>query len=177
MDELSELWLGHKPIPFKQVCGVGKNEISFKHVALEPATAYAAWIAKAIAPEPHRVRGHCRMATGAMIEAFHELRQVRGYYLCPHWGEQQHWWCVALDGSVVDPTAHQFPSKGQGLYRELAGDELPVGKCMDCGSDTFSYEVDGNGDRTGQPNVHAPEFCDAICKQRTVNYMNTPVRW
>ncbi len=42
MDELSELWLGHKPIPFKQVCGVGKSEISFKHVALEPATAYAA---------------------------------------------------------------------------------------------------------------------------------------
>ena len=42
MDELSELWLGHKPIPFKQVCGTGKNEISFKHVALEPATCYAA---------------------------------------------------------------------------------------------------------------------------------------
>ncbi|MDO9223838.1 MAG: DNA polymerase I, partial [Caulobacter sp.] len=42
MDELSALWLGHKPIPFKQVCGTGKSEISFKHVALEPATAYAA---------------------------------------------------------------------------------------------------------------------------------------
>ena len=42
MDELSALWLGHKPIPFKQVCGVGKSEISFKHVALEPATCYAA---------------------------------------------------------------------------------------------------------------------------------------
>ncbi|ATQ44632.1 DNA polymerase I [Caulobacter mirabilis] len=42
MDELSELWLGHKPIPFKQVCGTGKSEISFKHVELIPATAYAA---------------------------------------------------------------------------------------------------------------------------------------
>jgi DNA polymerase-1 len=42
MDELSALLLGHKPIPFKQVCGSGKSEISFKHVALEPATAYAA---------------------------------------------------------------------------------------------------------------------------------------
>jgi len=42
MDELSVLWLGHKPIPFKQVCGTGKSEISFKHVALEPATCYAA---------------------------------------------------------------------------------------------------------------------------------------
>ena len=42
MDELSELWLGHKPIPFKQVCGTGKGQISFKHVALPEATAYAA---------------------------------------------------------------------------------------------------------------------------------------
>jgi len=42
MDELSELWLGHKPIPFKQVAGTGKSQISFKHVALPEATAYAA---------------------------------------------------------------------------------------------------------------------------------------
>lgn len=42
MDELSELWLGHKPIPFKQVAGSGKGQISFKHVGLTEATAYAA---------------------------------------------------------------------------------------------------------------------------------------
>ncbi|OYW99334.1 MAG: hypothetical protein B7Z12_18260, partial [Caulobacter vibrioides] len=42
MDELSELHLGHKPIPFKQVAGSGKGQISFKHVALPEATAYAA---------------------------------------------------------------------------------------------------------------------------------------
>ncbi|MBI1404868.1 MAG: DNA polymerase I [Caulobacter sp.] len=42
MDELSQLWLNHKPIPFKQVAGSGKAEISFKHVALNDATGYAA---------------------------------------------------------------------------------------------------------------------------------------
>lgn len=42
MDELSELWLGHKPIPFKQVAGSGKTQISFKHVQLNEATCYAA---------------------------------------------------------------------------------------------------------------------------------------
>ena len=42
MDELSALWLGHTPISFKQVAGTGKAQKSFKHVALEPATAYAA---------------------------------------------------------------------------------------------------------------------------------------
>jgi DNA polymerase-1 len=42
MDELSKLHLGHIPIPFKQVAGTGKAQISFKHVELTPATAYAA---------------------------------------------------------------------------------------------------------------------------------------
>jgi DNA polymerase-1 len=42
MDELSKLHLGHTPIPFKQVAGSGKSEISFKHVELNTATAYAA---------------------------------------------------------------------------------------------------------------------------------------
>ena len=42
MDELSKLWLGHEPISFKTVAGTGKAQKSFKHVAIEPATAYAA---------------------------------------------------------------------------------------------------------------------------------------
>ena len=42
MDELSELWLGHKPIAFKTVAGTGKGQKSFKHVPLDQATYYAA---------------------------------------------------------------------------------------------------------------------------------------
>jgi DNA polymerase-1 len=42
MDELSALWLGHQPISFKQVAGAGKAQKSFKHIALDPATCYAA---------------------------------------------------------------------------------------------------------------------------------------
>ncbi len=42
MDELSQLHLGHIPIPFKQVAGVGKKEISFAQVELPSATGYAA---------------------------------------------------------------------------------------------------------------------------------------
>ena len=42
MDELARLHLGHDPIPFKQVAGTGKSQKSFKHVALKPATCYAA---------------------------------------------------------------------------------------------------------------------------------------
>lgn len=42
MDELSELHLGVKPVPFKDVCGTGKKQITFDYVELEKARDYAA---------------------------------------------------------------------------------------------------------------------------------------
>ena len=42
MDELSELHLGIKPIPFKEICGTGKKQITFDLVELEKARDYAA---------------------------------------------------------------------------------------------------------------------------------------
>jgi DNA polymerase-1 len=42
MDELSQLHLGHTPIPFKQVAGAGKAQKSFAQIELHPATCYAA---------------------------------------------------------------------------------------------------------------------------------------
>ncbi|TLP42898.1 DNA polymerase I [Cohaesibacter sp. CAU 1516] len=42
MDELSELWLGHKPIPFKEVAGSGKSLRTFDKVEIDKASAYAA---------------------------------------------------------------------------------------------------------------------------------------
>ena len=42
MDELSELWLGHKPIPYKEVAGSGKAQVTFDKVEIDKATAYAA---------------------------------------------------------------------------------------------------------------------------------------
>jgi DNA polymerase-1 len=42
MDELSELHLGIKPIPYSEVCGTGKNAITFDKVPLDKACAYAA---------------------------------------------------------------------------------------------------------------------------------------
>lgn len=42
MDELSERYLGHKPIAYKDVVGSGKKQLSFAQVELEPARDYAA---------------------------------------------------------------------------------------------------------------------------------------
>ena len=42
MDALSERWLGHKPIAYKDITGSGKSAISFAEVDIEKATQYAA---------------------------------------------------------------------------------------------------------------------------------------
>ncbi len=42
MDGLSERWLNHKPIAFKDVAGSGKSGVTFDFVAIDKATAYAA---------------------------------------------------------------------------------------------------------------------------------------
>ncbi len=42
MDELSERYLGHKPISFKDVAGTGKTQKTFGQIALDKATEYAA---------------------------------------------------------------------------------------------------------------------------------------
>jgi DNA polymerase-1 len=42
MDELAELHLGMKTIKFEEVCGKGKNQITFDQVPLDKALAYAA---------------------------------------------------------------------------------------------------------------------------------------
>lgn len=113
---------------------------------------YQQWIA---AHQPTDPRGLCVMMTLKMVEAFPELRRVRGHYYCPMSGEQYtHWWLMAADGSIIDPTADQFLSCGAGVYEEYAGPE-PTGKCLDCGALLF-------GPLT---------FCDATCAYRTAQYL------
>ncbi len=41
MDELAVLHLGHTPIPFSEVCGKGKSQLTFGQVPLRDATRYA----------------------------------------------------------------------------------------------------------------------------------------
>ena len=42
MDDLSETYLGHKPIPIKDLIGSGKTQVTFDRVAIDVAAKYAA---------------------------------------------------------------------------------------------------------------------------------------
>jgi len=85
------------------------------------------------------VAGRCKEITEAMVKEFPELRRVRGHYYCWIWGEREHWWLVTSDGEVIDPTAAQFPSKGEGRYVEFDGQE-PTGMCPNCGEYCYNGE-------------------------------------
>jgi hypothetical protein len=107
----------------------------------EREAEYADWIERYVSSFNNRfVRGRCEDAVRLMVKQFPELRAARGFAHVS-WGEDQHWWCVAPDGTVVDPTVSQFPRMPR--YEELdlsrAEDRarVPIGKCMNCGARTF----------------------------------------
>lgn len=102
-----------------------------------------------------RFRGKCRELSEAAVAADPALTLVRGYYLCPWWGEQAHWWTVRQDGTIHDPTAAQFPSKGAGVYVPFDG----MVTCEECGKELKEEEA-----TIDPPHV----FCSTLCYARCV---------
>lgn len=92
--------------------------------------AYRRWIADHVLSDPC---GKCAEITRYMVDAFPELKRVRGHYVCPVDGRFTHWWLVAPDGRIVDPTSQQFASKGTGTYEPHVGPD-PTGRCLNCGA-------------------------------------------
>lgn len=89
----------------------------------------------------HKYRGKCKEMSEALIKADPALILVRGYYICPIWGEQQHWWTKKADGTIIDPTKYQFPSKGTGEYIEFDG----TIECSNCGKKILEEDADIEG--------------------------------
>lgn len=76
-----------------------------------------------------KYRGKCKAMCKALIATDPTLTLVRGYYDCPIWGRETHWWTKRADGTIVDPAKDQFPSRGTGQYVEFDG----MVECSECG--------------------------------------------
>lgn len=120
--------------------------------ALDPR--YVEWIVAYVEREKNFVRGKCFEAVQQMTSAFPELKPVCGFVETT-WGNDQHHWCVAADGSIVDPTRAQFPVVFS--YEALDPSDpatlarIPTGVCMDCGDSVY----DGS------------TFCSMACERST----------
>lgn len=77
-----------------------------------------------------KYRGKCKETCELLVVENPDYRLVRGYYMCPVWGKQDHWWCVDKEGEIIDPTVKQFPTNGIGAdYIEFDG----LYSCEQCG--------------------------------------------
>lgn len=91
-----------------------------------------------------KYRGKCKEFVDAMIAKDSTLKAVRGHYYDAQWGAQEHWWAIKPDGTIIDPTALQFLSKGKGVYKEFDG----WTNCAECGKEIHEDEVHFMGNYT-----------------------------
>lgn len=83
----------------------------------------------------NRAYGNCEPAVLALLQAFPELKHVRGH-VWTTWGKRAHNWAITSDGNIVDPTASQFEAIFE--YEPWKpGDLVRVGKCMNCGDEIW----------------------------------------
>lgn len=105
-----------------------------------------------------RYRGKCKAMSEALVELNPGYRLARGWYDCPQWGRQQHWWTVRPDGTIDDPTVLQFPAPRTGEYIEFDG----WLDCEQCGKSVHEQD----------PNAHTVDngmiFCSGTCYARCV---------
>jgi len=102
-----------------------------------------------------KYRGKCKEMSEALVAIDPTLTLMRGHYIDPVWGKQPHWWAKKPDGTIVDPTADQFPSKGCSVYVEFDG----TLQCSECGKDMKEEEADIDGNYA---------FCSYECHGRFV---------
>jgi hypothetical protein len=85
----------------------------------------------------YSLRGKCKVLSELAVSADSSLKLVKGWYDCPFWGRQEHWWAIRANGEVVDPTKDQFPSGGEGEYVPFSGFYY----CKQCGEEVLEENV------------------------------------
>ncbi len=89
-----------------------------------------------------KYRGKCKESCEDLVKKDSSLTLVRGHYICPINGKEQHWWCKDSDGNIIDPTVKQFITKGVGAeYVEFDG----MIACDECGKRIREEEADIDG--------------------------------
>ena len=133
MDKLSELHLGHETIPYAQVAGTGKNQVTFDKVPLDRATDYAAEDAdvtlrlwRALKPRlvAEKKTAVYEVLERPMVEVLAKMER-RG---------------IAIDRQILSRLSGDF---AQGLARledeiyELAGEKFTIGSPKQLGDILF----------------------------------------
>ena len=119
-----------------------KNKEVYKTEEIEEI--YEGWIFRNY-PTHEFAYGKCEEACSKMKKTFPELTIVRGLIEVERQGDfsprrVEHWWCT-LDGKIIDPTKHQFPTKILSYEAVDTTKGEPTGNCINCGKITYNMEA------------------------------------
>ena len=133
MDELADLHLGHKTIPFSEVCGTGKKQITFDQVPLDKATTYAAEDAD-ITLRLHTVLKP-RLVSDRLVSIYETLDRK----LIPILDDMEEKG-ILVDTKVLTSLSQDFAARMADLETEihkLAGEDFNVGSPKQLGEILF----------------------------------------
>ncbi|MBX9748726.1 MAG: DNA polymerase I [Roseococcus sp.] len=152
MDELSQLHLGHKPVSFDSVTGTGKGRISFAHVALDRATAYAAEDADVTLRLWHKLRPRLRPERAL---AMYEQVERRMIPVLAHMEQAG----VRVDGAELARIGQDFAERLVVLEAEchrIAGRAFNVGSPKQLGEILFD-EMGLKGGKKGKTGAYSTD--------------------
>jgi DNA polymerase-1 len=150
MDTLSERYLGHTPIPIKELLGTGKSQITFDRVPIDKATPYAAEDAD------------ITLRLGLMFKPqLHQVKVTRVYEtmerpLVPVLAQMERNG-IKVDRDTLSRMSNAFSQKMAGLedeIYELAGRKFNVGSPKQLGEILFD-EMSIEGGKRGKTGAYA----------------------
>ncbi|MEX1180428.1 MAG: DNA polymerase I, partial [Cucumibacter sp.] len=158
MDALSEKWLGHKPIAFKDIAGSGKAMKTFDQIAIPEATKYAAEDADVtlrlwMVLKPRLVPEH-------MVTVYETLERP----LAPVLARMERRG-VSVDRQILSRLSGDFTQRAAALEHEihkLAGGEFNIGSPAQLGEILFGKMglPGGSKTKTGQWSTDAKTLDD-----------------
>lgn len=151
MDELAQLHLGHTTIKFSEVCGKGKNQITFDQVPLDQATDYAAEDAD-ITLRLHQILKP-RLVEDRLTTVYERLDRA----LIPVLADMEAAG-IKTDAGVLKQMSEDFAIRAADLEAEihkLAGREFKVGSPKQLGEILFDEMALPGGKKTGKSGAWA----------------------
>jgi DNA polymerase-1 len=151
MDELAELHLGHTTIKFSDVCGKGKNQVTFNQVPLDKATDYAAEDAD-ITLRLQRILKP-RLVEDRLTTVYERFDRPLIPILVAMEADG-----ILVDAKVLKDMSQDFAVRAAGLEQEihtLAGRDFNVGSPKQLGEILFDEMALPGGKKTGKSRAWA----------------------
>ncbi|MEP4153275.1 MAG: DNA polymerase I, partial [Lentilitoribacter sp.] len=158
MDALSDRWLGHQPIPYKEVAGSGKSAITFDMVDIEKATAYAAEDADITLRLWHVLKP--RLVAEGLVSVYERLERPLVPVLVNMEARG-----ISVDRQILSRLSGELAQGAAGLEAEiyeLAGETFNVGSPKQLGEILFGKMALPGGSKTksGQWSTSAQKLED-----------------